>query len=256
MLARNDLTLSPKKNGEYWLQEELIKSSIAIDSNKVFFDIGANIGEWTNSAIEISENYSQQCFVHLFEPSSSTFSYLSARYAKNSKVKLNHFAASDKSEEVILYLQESLSAVNSLYKNDNLSVEKVMSISIDEYIKNEKINHIDLIKSDAEGHDFKIIQGAKDSLSKGIIDIWQFEYNSKWIYSKNYLKDVFHLADDINYSVAKLSINGIEIFDKWHPELERYYEANYLLLNKSNDFLQKLGIKVKFNSQNVLTQRT
>ena len=255
MGARSDVTLTPDKNGEYWLQEKILNSFSDSHYGYVFFDIGANIGEWTNSLLDISIKQNKTCSVHLFEPASKTYNFLENLYANNSKVKLNNVALSNKSEDTSLYIHESMSAINSLYRNGYKSIEKVQALKLDDYIKSEKINHIDFIKSDTEGHDFKVILGAVDSLKNGIIDIWQFEYNSKWINARNYLKDVFDFIEDMDYSLAKISKNGVEVFDKWHPELERFFESNYLLIKKNNKLTKNLHKNVIFNQYNVLISK-
>jgi len=33
------------------------------------------------------------------------------------------------------------------------------------------------------------------------------------------------------YSVGKVTPNGIELYQDWHPELERFFEGNYILLH-------------------------
>src|SRR5262249_43941385 len=59
----------------------------------------------------------------------------------------------------------------------------------------------------------------------------QFEYSFHWINSRTYLKDVFDLVRDTPYAVAKVCPEGLEVYAEWHPELERYFEANYALVH-------------------------
>ena len=255
MSARNDFTLSPNKNGEYWLQKEVIKSFSRINDNHIFFDVGANIGEWSNSLLDIASNKKINCDVHLFEPTFETYTFLKNSDINKKQVKLNNLALSNKTEEVMLFTSGSLCAVNSLYKNGSLQSEKIHAVTLDDYLKSEKITHIDLLKSDTEGHDFRAMQGAEESLQKGKIDIWQFEYNSKWINSRCYLKDVFDFVKDLDYVVAKISNNGIEIFEKWHPELERFFEANYLLIKNNSKLIKEKCNYVTFDRYNVLINK-
>jgi len=142
-----------------------------------------------------------------------------------------------------------------LYKSDFKLEQKVQTITFDNYVNSEKITHIDFVKSDTEGNDFNILLGAEEAMKKGIIDIWQFEYNVKWIYARHFLKDVFCFIEDKDYVLAKISKNGVEIFDEWHPELERFFEANYLLIKKNNKFIQNLSKHVMFDHYNVLVSK-
>ncbi|MBE0670935.1 MAG: hypothetical protein IH588_10135, partial [Anaerolineales bacterium] len=51
--------------------------------------------------------------------------------------------------------------------------------------------------------------------------------------SRHFIKDVFDFADSIPYSVGKITPNGVDIYEKWHPELEKYFEGNYVLIHSS-----------------------
>ena len=181
----------------------------------------------------------------MFEPTFETYTFLKNSDINKKQVKLNNLALSNKTEEVMLFTSGSLCAVNSLYKNGSLQSEKIHAVTLDDYLKSEKITHIDLLKSDTEGHDFRAMQ----------IDIWQFEYNSKWINSRCYLKDVFDFVKDMDYVVAKISNNGIEIFEKWHPELERFFEANYLLIKNNSKLIKEKCNYVTFDRHNVLINK-
>ena len=52
-----------------------------------------------------------------------------------------------------------------------------------------------------------------------------------------------------NYGV--FSFNKIEIYNEWHMELERFFEANYIII-KSNILNQFPHNIVRFNKNNVL----
>ena len=144
-----------------------------------------------------------------------------------------------------------MNGTNSLIMNKNASVDKVNTVTIDQYVNENKIKNIHFIKSDTEGHDFSVIQGAKESFNKEIIDYWQFEYNHRWIGERHYLKDVFMFLEASNYVIGKIFHGEIEVFKEWNIELEKYFEANFVIINKK--FLSKLIInKVKFNQKNVI----
>jgi len=252
MIARNDLTLNPAHNGEYWIQDKIL-ATFSKDYNYLMFDIGANIGEWSTSIVNKSKN--KNGALHLFEPASDSYEFLVNLYKNKSTVKVNNIAISNKTGESTLYIVDSMSATNSLYKSDFKLEQKVQTITFDNYVNSEKITHIDFVKSDTEGNDFNILLGAEEAMKKGIIDIWQFEYNVKWIYARHFLKDVFCFIEDKDYVLAKISKNGVEIFDEWHPELERFFEANYLLIKKNNKFIQNLSKHVMFDHYNVLVSK-
>lgn len=96
-----------------------------------------------------------------------------------------------------------------------------------------------------------VLLGAEQALRAGLIEVWQFEYNHRWVANHSMLKDVFNFIEDKPYRLGKLFGNGIEICDSWHPELERFFEANYVLVRNGTP-VTKLCIPMRFDASNVL----
>ena len=142
--------------------------------------------------------------------------------------------------------------INTLTETvDAISIEQIYSQRLDDFLAQRKIEQVVFVKSDAEGHNFNIICGATDMFEQGRVEVWQFEYNHRWFAEKRHLKDVFEFIADKPYRLGKLYNNGIEIYDNWHPELERFFEANYVLIKWGSEF-ESLCKTVRFNRNNVL----
>lgn len=247
--ARREALASPYANGEYWLLEQLI----AADSTKVpiFFDIGANKGNWSERAASLLKHNNISGHVYAFEPTSSTFAYLSDRFKGSELVSANRIALSDQSGEREFFVVGELAGTNSLLRIDGATTESVTTLRLDDFLAEERIDHVSFVKSDTEGHDLSVLLGAIEALRQGWVDVWQFEYNHRWIGGRSVLKDVFDFIADKPYRVGKLYGNGVEVFEQWHPELERFFESNYTLIRKGSAF-EKLCIQVHFNKRNVL----
>lgn len=145
-----------------------------------------------------------------------------------------------------------MSGINSLSTNSNaISAEQISCQRLDDFLSQRQIDKVVFVKSDAEGHDFNIICGAANLFQKGLVEVWQFEYNHRWLEERRQLKDVFEFIADKPYCLGKLHNNGIEIYDQWHPELERFFEANYVLVKRGSEF-ESLCKPIHFNSNNVL----
>ena len=127
----------------------------------------------------------------------------------------------------------------------------VHTLRFDEFMGMERIEQVLLVKSDTEGHDFSVLQGAVETLRAGCVEVWQFEYNHRWIGARAFLKDVFDFILDKPYRLGKLYGNGVEFYDEWHPEMERYFESNYVLIRKGSR-IEMLCTHVQFNQKNVL----
>ncbi len=248
--ARREVSRSFDHNGERWLLQHVLAEA---DRSKltILLDIGAYRGNWSESAASMLGHQNIPGHVYAFEPSSFTFNGLSERFMGNELVSTNRIALSDQSGEREFFVAGELCGINSLLTIDGASKENVTTLRLDEFLNMNQIEHVLLAKSDTEGHDLGVLQGATETLRQGRIDIWQFEYNHRWIGGRAYLKDVFDFIADKPYRLGKLYGNGLETYEGWHPELERFFESNYVLVKKGGRY-EKLCSRVHFNNSNVL----
>jgi len=251
--ARRDLPDGPGNNGEYWLINSYIRS-VEDSQHIVFFDIGCNKGEWTDNVLLSADGVHLTFEIHAFEPSLDSYQYLNKKYS-SSGVVINQKALSDKNEDADLYIKGAICAVNSLYGTGCDESITVSTIRFDDYIEKNKISSIGFVKTDTEGADFCVMLGAERALTDGLVEIWQFEYNHRWIYAGNFLKDVFDFILKKPYVLAKLYKNGIEIISEWHPEIERYFEANYILIRTDSHLLKRCPVRSSFSAANVLVKK-
>lgn len=235
--ARADVPNDMRSNGEVLLQRQILATH-AQREQLVIFDIGANVGAWTWSVLEQAQTLGvRNLDVHAFEPVPATYETLYSRVSQHpsgSVVSMVPQAVSAESGTTKMFVVERDAGTNSIYPdplNAQHGAVTVEKISIVDYCTMRRIQTIDLLKCDAEGHDMEVIEGAAPLLMDGRIGVCQFEYNHRWIYARRYLKDVFDLTSKLPYSVGKLTPRGIEIYDAWHPELDRFFEANYVLIH-------------------------
>jgi FkbM family methyltransferase len=134
----------------------------------LFYDIGANIGYYTllakmsNPGIKIVS----------FEPASGPLFYLRENIRINNfdNIKAEPVALSDKSGEIdfyeiknakYTYLEHCLAGegnIGSLTTGRNFVINKVKTITLDEYVKTNNEGPIDLIKMDTEGTENLILE--------------------------------------------------------------------------------------------------
>jgi FkbM family methyltransferase len=210
----------------------------------IFFDVGANVGAWSKRLLGEARIRKVMVKVHAFEPSEPTFARLVMELLGefNDEVVAVHTAVSDHAGQASLYKVHELAGSNSLHRiagsADGLLVELVDLITLDDYCERGEIESIDLLKIDAEGHDFLVLTGARRLLQSHNVQALQFEYNYRWIGSRHYLKDVFDILLPIGYRIGKITPGAIEWYPRWTPELETFCEANYLaaLPSLSNRF--------------------
>ncbi len=126
-----------------------------------FFDVGANIGYY--SLLAALEN--KKINIVSFEPASGPLFYLKENIRINNfkNIKVESLALSDSNDEITFYesknikykyLKHSLGGTSSTRKNEkllNFVVNKVQTMTLDNYVKKNYVKKIDLIKLDTEG---------------------------------------------------------------------------------------------------------
>ncbi len=100
--------------------------------------------------------------------------------------------------------------------------------TLDNYADQEELDRLALVKIDTEGHDLAVLRGAHGLLAERRISTLQFEYNSRWIMARSFLRDVFEFLEPLHYQLGKLTPHGIEFYPSWDPELETFTEGNYV----------------------------
>lgn len=220
----------PFRNGEYKFLRTYIKS------NMIVFDVGANIGEYTQYILGINPDVRIFCF----EPVLNTYMHLKNNLSKeinSGKLVVNNFGLSDNQSEADIFIYEDLSGNNSLYFNEiygvsdkTLRKEKILLKTLNEYTDSNNINRIDYLKIDVEGHEFKVICGASDLINKKMIKCIQFEYNSNWKVSGLKLCEVFEYLTPFGYEFYRLTIWGKIHIKNFRNELENYKHSNYIAI--------------------------
>jgi FkbM family methyltransferase len=130
---------------------------------KTILDVGANIGQ---SALYYAALF-PKANIFSFEPISATFHELQANVSQQKRIKCFQLALGLQSDSIEVQLQ-SCSLWNSLLNSGQHSTgnqETVQVVSLDEFLDQNMINHIDLLKIDAEGFDLEVLKGGKNFLS-------------------------------------------------------------------------------------------
>jgi FkbM family methyltransferase len=244
--SRGDTKNNPFTNGEYWLLNKLLNG---FSGQKILFDVGANIGNWTDKVLSFSKN-DKNLYIYAIEPSRYTRLMLTNRFKQNKFVSIQPYAFSSSIGKANFYSKEDGGGTNSLSSISGKKTEIVEVTTIDQFIKDNKIKNISMIKIDAEGYDYLILKGAKKALSEGKIEVVQFEYSWRWLVNHVCLKDIFELILDTPYRFGKLVGKSIEFYDVWHFELDKFFENNYVLIRRDS-FLCEFGKKMYFDESNV-----
>jgi FkbM family methyltransferase len=239
MDARYDVPNKLGINGELMVQLHLLHAFITGNEKPIVFDVGANIGEWTAGLLEQTIDL-KTCdpAVYLFEPTPITFQYLESKiqqYQDRFRLQSECLALSDSNGVTQMFIYGEMGRINSLHQvntKENKQPIPVKRLTLDYYCEQNAVAIIHFLKCDTEGHDMHVINGARNMFENERIKVCQFEYNHRWVFSRHYLKDVFDAFSDSPYQIGKVTPRVIELFEEWHPELERFFEGNYLIIHK------------------------
>lgn len=242
LTARADVNNELNTNGERNVQYSVLKKFINSNEEIIIFDIGANIGDWTFSTLDIAASLGvdKQLEIHLFEPVLSTFRTLESRIIGSKRFKskihlINQGHSSDVGTADIFIVGEN-AGTNSLHPDPlhpSTKLQKIELTTGDSYCTRAGIDKVHFIKCDAEGHDVNVLYGIKNLMELEKVMVFQFEYTHFWVYSRHFLKDVFDFISNSHYRIGKITPNRIELYEKWHPELEKFFAGNYLIIHES-----------------------
>lgn len=227
-----------QKNGElFFLKKSLINT-------RVVFDVGANVGEWTKLVLNINYNLD----IHCFEPSQATFQRLTANHFPVN-VTCNPFGLGSSDEERLLYIFEDGSGNNSLYQRHGLEdgwglapqmdTETIRLMPLDQYCENKKIQSIDLLKVDVEGHELEVFKGATWLLDEQRIKMIQFEYGGCNIDSRTLLKDYFEFFEPYNFDLFKIYPKNLKFVKRYDQRMENFRNQNWVLINRNHKMVSE-----------------
>lgn len=197
-------------------EQNFIKQIVPLfttENNPTIFDVGANIGDYTNLLHEVFPN----SLIVAFEPNPLTYYKLEKRFSKENVVT-NMKGLSSSNTSMKFYDQKNCHETSkhghaSLYKEvieDLHNVEaiemEVSMLTLDSYVEENSIDRINLLKIDTEGHEFEVLKGASESLRQNKIDIIHVEFNEMNIISRVFFKDFTEILP--NYKPYRLLPTG------------------------------------------------
>ncbi len=196
-------------------------------SSLVIFDVGGNIGAYSLSCVRLCKRYSINYVIYIFEPQSKCQSQLKKIFKDDNKVIVIPIAISNEEKQIKIYKdQYGSSAMASFYKRrifTQIEAELVQTTTLNAFIEQNNIDHIDLLKIDTEGHELKVIEGANRFLHK--INNIQFEYGGTYIDANTTLKEIYALLKPSFY-IGKISNEGVK-FSPYLSDMENFEYSNY-----------------------------
>lgn len=152
-------SISEGKLPEPFLEGPYEYNDIRLKNGDTVFDMGANYGLFSSLAL------SKDCNVFAFEPTKRVNDlYLKRLEGIYPNLKVVSAAVSNKTGMANFYNFEVNSSSNGIIETKSDSVILVPTISIDEFVSQNKIKNVDFIKADIEGAERLMLEGATETL--------------------------------------------------------------------------------------------
>jgi FkbM family methyltransferase len=204
-------------NGEY----ELVQKVVSRFEDLVFFDVGANVGDYCSTVLMASEN---GAIAHLFDLDSELNSKTVQRF-KGLNVRVNNFGLSNRNEQIAYSRFPDFPAVNSLLEIEFSHLTKVVVQAEvrtgDSYCTDLGIGRINFLKMDVEGWERFVLEGFAEMLSANSIDALTWEYGYTTAETHWTTRDFYKYLEEKGYVCGVVRKQGID-FRPWEYDLNDY----------------------------------
>jgi FkbM family methyltransferase len=127
-----------------------------LKSDDIYFDVGSFTGKFAKQFYD-----KHRCVMYCFEPIENLYNQTKKTLSNIDKAYCYNFGLGAKTEELEISLTGDSS---SLYLTDQAEkTERVKIVAIDEFIKNESIDSIKVIKINIEGAEYDLLDHALDT---------------------------------------------------------------------------------------------
>ena len=185
----------------------------------VIFDIGANIGLWSQRLLQLRP----AARVFLFEPSPHCVKRIQslgllaaglipAAVGETPGMAVLHFS-SETDGSASLHQRG-----DSYFRDRTYQSVEVQVTTINSVIRKSGIDFVDFIKMDIEGHELAALRGANQALQSRKVGALSFEFGSGNINSRTYFRDFWSLLHEHGFALYRVTPSGRLLF------LEDYYE--------------------------------
>ncbi len=207
---------------------------VKLKNDAVIFDVGANIG---SMAFRFARQVPQGQ-VYAFEPTDFAFSKLLKNIALNPNLAkviipvqlfLSDQTKSDHKIQAYASWKVDGSASNThpLHGGAIKSAQSVPAVTLDDYCLTNRIDRVDLIKIDTDGHEFSVLRGARRTIEKNrpyiifeiglyLLEEQNIEFEQIYTYFVGYGYDLLNAKDgqqvtlqNFSYRIPKRSTTDI-----------------------------------------------
>jgi len=178
----------------------------------VILDVGANIGGYSVMLRKKNVNLP----IYAFEPHPVAYMHLEEAASSHHFIPVQKGAGEKALTTYIYdYIENKGSEHASMYKEVIADFRKseVEEISIDlttidDFIEDNRLSKIALLKVDTEGNELNVLKGASQAIASGMIDVIQIEFNEMNVISRTFFKDFIDILP--GYDFYRLLPDGLK----------------------------------------------
>ena len=153
-----------KNNGES------LRYSYKFDKQDIVFDIGGFRGEFAEQIYR-----SNPCKIFVFEPVLEHFNFLTEKFAGNLDIRLFNFGLDAKNQKIEIALSSNSSSYNRKMGKNNLETIELKDIV--EFLTEEKIDQIALMKINIEGAEYDLLDRLIESTDLKNVQNLQIQFH-------------------------------------------------------------------------------
>lgn len=200
------------------------------------FDVGANIGQFSGVAKAVLMGHPYT--IHCFEPGRHTFDRLRENIGDDNSFRLNNIALGANVGSASLFYDKAGSGLASMtkrnlehFKIDFSQSESVSVDTVDNYCDRARIDKIDLLKMDVEGHELDVLRGAARLLEDRRIGAILFEFGGCNIDTRSFLQDYFYFFKKYSPNrMFRITPSGyLSPLDSYREIDEQFRTTNFLV---------------------------
>lgn len=195
-----------KGTREFW-PGDYLRYDYDLNENSIVIDLGGHHGVFSSV---IYEKF--KCKVHCFEPVTMLYEVCNKKFENNDKVKVHKTGLSSKNEYVDFHIAGEAS---SIHVGTVVGETNVLLKKIDDFLLEEKIDFVDLIKINIEGAEYDLLEHILNNnlitkfknlqiqFHDNVFPGWEIKYK----FIKENLKLTHHLTYEFEFKFENWEIN-------------------------------------------------